>query len=143
MNCCMLLGNLTRDPEVKFLTSGTAVAEFSIACNESWKDANGQKKEKVHYFDCVAFGKRGEAIGKYFTKGKKILIEGKLSQDRWDDKESGKPRSKVRINVQQFHFLPDGKGRDSNQDARQAISGEGDQTQPTWIDPDEGREVPF
>lgn len=143
MNYVVLLGNLTRNPELKHLTSGTALAEFGIAVNENYKDKSGAKVEKVHFFDCVAWGRTGEVIAEYFQKGKKILIEGKLTFEQWEDKSSGAKRSKVRVNVQRFHFLPDGKGRDSNQDARQSMSGEENQAQPAWQDTDNGQDVPF
>ena len=143
MNNVQLLGNLTRDPEVKYLTSGTAVGEFSIALNEKWKDkSSGQMKEKVHYVECKAWGATAENIAKYFAKGRKILVEGKLNYESWEDKESGKKRSKLTVTVGRFYFLPDGKGRDSNQDARQSMSGE-DNQEPQWADSGDGNSVPF
>lgn len=142
MNHWTGLGNLTRDPELKHLPNGNPLCQFGIALNETWKDASGAKKEKVHFIDCTAWGKTAENIAKYFSKGKKILIEGKLNYESWDDKTSGAKRSKLTVTVGRFHFLPDGKGRDSNQDARQAQSGE-DNQEPAWVDDGSGSEVPF
>lgn len=140
MNYTVQMGNLTRDPEVKHLPSGTSVTEFGIAVNESYKDKSGSKVEKVHFFDCFAWGRVGEVISEYFKKGKKILLYGSLAFEQWEDKSGGK-RSKIRIKVAGFDFLPDGKGRDSNQDARQSMSGE-DNQEPAWVD-EKGGDVPF
>jgi single-strand DNA-binding protein len=104
-NHVVLVGNLTRDPELKFLPSGTALCEFAIAVNRRWTDAKtSEKKEEVSFFDCVVWAKGAEIFAKYMTKGKPCLIDGELRQERWEDKDGGK-RSRVKINVQNFQFL--------------------------------------
>jgi single-strand DNA-binding protein len=107
-NKVVLLGNLTRDPETRAAGSGT-VTVFSIAVNDTWvKD--GERQERTNFIECEAWGPRGETISKYFSKGRQILVEGSLKQDTWDDKETGKKRSTLRVSVQGFSFVNDGKG---------------------------------
>jgi len=104
MNVCILKGNLTRDPESKFLPSGDAVCDIGVAVSEVWYDKKDQKQERTSFFDCTAFGKSAESIGTFFKKGKPILIEGKLVQDMWEDKESGQKRSKIKIKIERWEF---------------------------------------
>lgn len=107
VNIAIVSGNLTRDPELRYSASGTGFCKFTVAVNDNWKGKDGDKREKVYFLDCVAFGKTGETIATHFKKGKKILIEGKITQDRFEDKETGKKRSSVSITVQTFHFMGD------------------------------------
>ena len=108
-NRVVLLGNLTRDPETKSTTGGQSVTSFSIAVNDTWvKD--GERQERVNFIDCEAWAGRGETIAKYFSKGRQILIEGRLRQDSWEDKETGKKRSAIRVIVDAFSFVNDNKG---------------------------------
>ena len=109
-NRVILLANLTRDPEVRYLPSGSAVASFSVAVNERYKPKDGEAKETVHYFDIVAFGKTAENCGQYLGKGDAVLIEGRLQQRRWEEKEGGAKRSKVEVVVQTVNFMPKRSG---------------------------------
>jgi single-strand DNA-binding protein len=104
-NRVIVVGNLTRDPELSYLPSGQAVCKFGLACNERYNDKSGQKVEKVHFFDVTAWAKTAELVAKYLTKGKPALIEGKLSQDRWQDKDTQANRSKVYIVAERVQFL--------------------------------------
>jgi single-strand DNA-binding protein len=104
-NKVLLMGNLTRDPQLKYLPSQTAVAEFGIACNRKFKSAQGEDREEVTFVDCSAFGKTGELINQYFTKGKPIFIEGRLKYDSWEDKQGGGKRSKMTVIVENFQFI--------------------------------------
>ncbi len=104
-NKVILCGHLTRDPEIRFLAKGTAVGEFGIGVNRQWKDADGNKQQEVSFFNCAAFGKTAEVIGEYFRNGAAILIEGRLKQDQWEDKQSGQKRQAVKIIVEGFSFL--------------------------------------
>jgi single-strand DNA-binding protein len=104
-NQVILLGNLTRDPQLKYLPSQTAVAEFGIACNRKFKTQSGEDKEEVTFVDCSAFGKTGELINQYFTKGKPIFIQGRLKYDSWEDKQGGGKRSKMSVIVENFQFI--------------------------------------
>ncbi len=104
-NKVLLMGNLTRDPQLKYLPSQTAVAEFGVACNRKFKSATGEDREEVTFVDCAAFGKTGEVINQYFTKGKPIFIEGRLKYDQWEDKQGGGKRSKMSVVVENFQFV--------------------------------------
>lgn len=106
LNRVMLAGNTTRDPELRHLPTGnTAVCSFGLAVNEKWKDRDGNAKESVTFVDCEAWGKTGEAIAKFFTKGKPIFIEGKLKLDTWKDKTDGSNKSKLKVVVENFQFV--------------------------------------
>ena len=105
-NRVILGGNITRDIEVRYLpTSNTAVASFGIAINRKWKDSSGELKEEVTFVDCEAFGKTAENIGKFFSKGKPILVEGRLRLDAWKDKTDGSNRSKLKVVIDTFEFV--------------------------------------
>jgi single-strand DNA-binding protein len=105
LNRVFLMGNLTRDPQVKFLPSQTQVAEFGIAMNRKFKGQDGSDREEVTFVDITAFGKTAELINQYFTKGKPIFIEGRLKYDQWDDKNGGGKRSKLTVVVDNFQFI--------------------------------------
>ncbi|WP_456390268.1 single-stranded DNA-binding protein [Hydrogenimonas sp.] len=141
MNTIIILGNITKDIELKYLPSGSAIANFSIAYNESYKDSSGTKKESTSFFDVSAFGKRAEVINQYFKKGKPILIRGTLKQDSWTTND-GQKRSKVFIVLDDFDFLPcKGEGRDNGQQpSRQQQAAPQQQSAPSDIDDDE---IPF
>ncbi|MBQ3325756.1 single-stranded DNA-binding protein [Candidatus Saccharibacteria bacterium] len=108
----VIMGNLTRDPENRSTTSGTNVTSFSVAVNRSYKDSGGNQKEDVSFFDCTAWGKMGETIAQYAKKGTGILLSGRLSQQTWEDKNSGQKRSRVEIVVEDFNFVGGGNGGD-------------------------------
>jgi single-strand DNA-binding protein len=109
-NKVILLGNLTRDPEVRYTPSGTAVASFAIAVNRKYKQGE-ETKDEVSYIDIVVFGKTAENCGQYLNKGDAILVEGRLQQRRWDDKDSGQKRSKVEVVAQTVNFMPKRSGQ--------------------------------
>jgi len=104
-NKVILMGNLTRDPQLKYLPSQTAVAEFGLAMNRKFKSASGEDREEVTFVDCAAFGRTGEVINQYFQKGKPIFIEGRLKYDQWEDKQGGGKRSKMSVVVENFQFV--------------------------------------
>lgn len=108
LNKVFLYGNLTRDPEVKALPSGTQVANFSIATNRVYKDKNGQKQESVEFHNIVAFGKLAELIGQYLKKGRPIFVEGRIQTRSWDDQTSGQKRYKTEVVLENFQFGPSG-----------------------------------
>ena len=112
LNRVILVGRLTRDPELKYTPAGMPVASFSLANNRSYS-TGGEKKEQVSYFDCVAWSKLGEIITEYCKKGKMIAVEGRLQQRRWDDQDGNK-KSKVEVVVENFQFLSPGKGQDED-----------------------------
>ena len=116
------MGNLTRDPEVRYTSSGTAIAKLGIAVNRYWSNKDGQKQEETTFVDVDAFGKQAETIGQYLKKGRPIMIEGRLKLDQWDDKQTGQKRSKLGVTLENFQFLDsrgEGGGGDfSNESSR-------------------------
>ena len=103
MNKVQILGTITRDVELRYTQSGSAIANFGIAYNDKWKDQSGQVKEKAHFFDVSAFGKKGEALNQYFSKGQRILIDGSLDFQQWE--KDGQKHSKVSIKLDNFDFI--------------------------------------
>lgn len=109
LNRVMLMGNLTRDIELKTIGSGTSVARIGLAINRSWTTPDGEKKEEVTFVDCEAWGKQAEVMAKFLSKGRPVYIEGRLKLDQWQDKESGANRTAMRVVVEGFQFI-DSKG---------------------------------
>lgn len=107
-NKVILMGNLTRDPEVRTTPNGQSVANFSLAVNRSWKGADGNQQESVSYIDCVAWARTGEVIAQYMQKGRPILVSGRLEQRSWE--QDGQKRSKVEVIVEDFNFVGGGSG---------------------------------
>jgi len=105
LNKVLLMGNLTRDPQLKYLPSQTAVVDFGLAVNRRWKGQNGEDREETTFVDCSAFAKTAEVINQYFTKGKPIFIEGRLKYDTWEDKQGGGKRSKLSVVIENFQFI--------------------------------------
>lgn len=114
-NQVILIGNLTRDPELRVTPKGTSICQFGIAVNRTYKDEAGNSKEEVNFFDIEAWGKQGEIISKYLSKGRPIFVQGRLRQDTWDDKATGQKRSKIKIVLEGFQFIGsrDGGGAQS------------------------------
>ena len=110
LNKVMLMGNLTRDPEIKYTPKGTAIANFGLAVNRNYTTEGGEKREEVTFIDLEAFGRTAEVIGEYFKKGRPIFIEGRLKLDSWDDKQTGQKKSKLRVIVDSFEFLGSREG---------------------------------
>jgi single-strand DNA-binding protein len=102
-NKVVLMGNLTRDPELRTTPNGQNVASFSLAVNRSWKNANGEQQEAVDYIDCNIWGKPAEIITQYMKKGSGILVSGRLQQRSWE--QEGQKRSKVEVVVEDFNFV--------------------------------------
>lgn len=105
LNKVMLMGNLTRDPEIKYTPKGMAIANFGIAINRVWSNEAGEKQEEVSFIDIEMFGRKAEVVGEYFKKGKPIYIEGRLKLDSWEDKTSGQKKSKLKVVGETFEFL--------------------------------------
>lgn len=104
-NKVILVGNLTRDPQLKYLPSQMAVAEFGLAVNHKYKTKNGEDREEVLFIDVSAFGKQAEIINQYCTKGRPLLVEGRLKYDTWEDKQGGGKRSKHSVVIDNFQLL--------------------------------------
>jgi single-strand DNA-binding protein len=109
LNKVMLIGNLTRDPELRYTPKGTAVADISLAINRVWNNEQNQKQEETIFVDVTLWGRQAELAQQYLTKGRGAYIEGRLQMDTWDDKETGKKRSKLKVIGESLQFLPDGR----------------------------------
>ena len=109
LNKVMLIGNLTRDPELRVTPKGTAICTFSIAVNRKFKDDSGGEREEVTYVDIEAWGKSGENISKYCTKGRPLFVEGRLRLDQWEDKTTKEKRSRMKVVLENFQFLGGGR----------------------------------
>jgi single-strand DNA-binding protein len=126
-NRVLLLGNLTRDPALKYTPSQMAVCEFGVACNRKFRTAQGEDREEVTFVDVTAWGKQAEVINQYMTKGKPIFIEGRLKYDQWEDKNGGGKRSKLTVVVENFQFIGgrDGGGGGGGGDQGRSYDREG------------------
>ena len=109
LNKVLLIGNLTRDPDVRMMSNGRPVCNFGLALNRSYKDGEGNRKDETTFVEVESFGPRAEAVGRFFTKGRSIFIEGRLKLDQWESKE-GEKRSALRVVLDSFEFV------DSKQD---------------------------
>ncbi len=104
-NKVLLLGNLTRDPQLSYTPNQTAVVDFGVATNRRWTGQDGSQREETCFVDCRAFGRTAENINKFFSKGKPIFIEGRLTFESWTAQDGSK-KSKLRVTVENFQFLP-------------------------------------
>ena len=112
LNKVLLIGNLTRDPELRTLPSGMAVCNFGMAINRNFTDREGNRREETTYVDIESFGKQAETISKYMTKGRGIFVEGRLRLDQWET-PTGDKRSKLRVVLDNFQFIG-GRSDDDN-----------------------------
>lgn len=130
-NKVILMGNLTRDPELRVTPSGLQICKFSIAINRVFSTADGERREEVTYVDLDSFGKQADVISKYMTKGRSIMVEGRLKLDQWDDKNTGEKRSRLGVVVENFQFLGDGRRDSGSGDSMPgAASGNYDEVSP-------------
>lgn len=126
LNKVLLMGNLTRDPELRVTPKGTPICQFSLAINRQFKMESGESREEVIYVDIEAWGKQGETIAKYVTKGRPLFVEGRLRLDQWEDKNTKEKRSRMKVVLENFQFLGDSRGGAGGGGA--APAGEVDQT---------------
>jgi single-strand DNA-binding protein len=103
-NRVILLGNLTRDPQLRYLPNNTAVCDFGLALNRTWRDRDGNQREEVCFVDCSAFARPAEVINQYMSKGRQLLVEGRLKFDTWTGQD-GQRRSKLSVVVENFQFV--------------------------------------
>lgn len=146
-NKVVLVGNLTRDPELRYTPKGTAIAKIGIAVNRVWTTDSGEKKEDVTFVDVDVFGRTAENVGQYMRKGRPILIEGRLKLDQWDDKQSGQKRQKLGVVAEAVQFL--GSAQDSerpqgsSQERRQPAAAAPPADPVAGDNPPESDDVPF
>ena len=104
-NKCILGGAITRDPEIRYSTKGSAVCGFGIAMNREWKSEAGEKKKEVTFVDVTVFGRQAEVVAQYFKKGSPILLEGRLKLEQWEDKQTHQKRSALKVILESFSFV--------------------------------------
>lgn len=114
INKAIVLGNLTRDPELKSLPSGQKVCSFSVATNRTWKDQSGQKQEAVDYHNIACFGKQAEIVAQWMKKGSQIYVEGRMTTRSWDDKDTGKKMYRTEIVAENVQFGSKGSSGSGN-----------------------------
>src|SRR5476649_2869476 len=147
-NKVILMGNLTRDPELRYTPKGTAIAKVGLAINRNWTSESGEKKEEVTFVDVDIFGRTAENVGQYMRKGRLILVEGRLKLDQWDDKQTGQKRSRLGVVAETVQFLGSapgaGEGGSVAQAARPARPAVAPAAEPVEGDgPPESDDVPF
>ncbi|MCL2001190.1 MAG: single-stranded DNA-binding protein, partial [Planctomycetes bacterium] len=104
-NKVILIGNLTRDPELRYTPQGTAVADLRLAITTVRGRSGSERKEETLYIDCTVWDRQAETCSEYLSKGRPVLVEGRLIEDQWQDKETGERRSRVKVYVQNVQFL--------------------------------------
>lgn len=109
-NKVILAGNLTRDPELRYTPKGTAVARITLAVNRTYTGEDGQKKEEVSFVDVDVWGRQAEVIAQYMKKGRPLLVEGRLKQDTWEDKNTKQKQSKLKVVLESFSFIDSNRG---------------------------------
>jgi single-strand DNA-binding protein len=148
LNRVLLIGNLTRDPEVRYTPKGTAVAEIGLAVNRIYSGEDGEKKEETTFVDVTLWARQAEIAGQYLKKGRPVFIEGRLQLDTWDDKQTGQKRSRLRVVSESLQLLgsrPEGESSSSAAPARRP-SAAAPPSRPEPRDPDldaEPDDIPF
>ena len=121
-NRIVLVGNLTRDPQLSYTPQNTPVCKFGLATNRRWRDREGNPQDEVCYVDCTAFGQRAETFNQYMSKGRQVLVEGRLQFQQWTTQE-GQKRSKHEVVVDNFTFLGGGRGEAGGPGAEEVGAG--------------------
>ena len=135
-NKVILIGHLTREPQLSYLPSQTSVCEFGMAINRVFKKQDGSEGKEICYVDCQMFGKRAEVVNKYFKKGDPIFVEGRLKFDQWNAQDGSK-KSKLRVFVENFEFVGERKAKEPEPEAQHAPPDE-----PT-VPPMDDTQIPF
>src|SRR6476619_7495807 len=145
-NKVILLGNLTRDPEVRYTPKGSAVADLGIAVKRQYTLENGEKREEVTFVDVVLWARTAEIAGEYLKKGRPVLIEGRLQLDTWDDKQSGQKRSKLKVvgeGLQLIGSRPSGGGGGTGDEMEGSGAVRANRTAPPKSPAPDDDEIPF
>ncbi len=125
-NKVFLMGNLTRDPDLRYMPNGTAVANFGLAVNRKWKSGDGSDREETLFIDVTAFARQAEVMSEHLSKGRPVFIEGRLRLEQWEDRQSGQKRSKHTVTVENFQFIGSpvgggGKGEVAEESSEQRV----------------------
>lgn len=142
LNKVFLIGNLTRDPELRVTPKGTAICQFGLAVNRQFKDESGATRDETTFIDIEAWGKQGELVAKYLTKGSPAMVEGRLKLDQWEDKQSGQKRSKLKVVLDNVQFLSTRGGATGGAAGQPASSDDVDQTSPERHAPSQRTSAP-
>ena len=140
-NKVLLMGNLTRDPQLSYTPNQTAVVDFGLATNRKWTAQDGNQREETCFVDCRAFGRMAENINKFFKKGKPIFLEGRLTFDSWTAQDGSK-KSKLRVTVENFQFLP-GTGGPAPDQPEQGFDSEAGPPRGHGNEPVPDSDIPF
>ncbi len=139
VNKVLLMGNLTRDIELKHTPSDQAVATIGLAINRRFRTREGENREETTFVDCEAWGRTAEVMSQYLSKGRPVFVEGRLKLDQWEDRETGKNRSKLKVVIESFEFVDSkGTGGEQTEPAAAAASGSGPQHEPI-----DEKDIPF
>ena len=141
VNKVILIGHLTRDPELRYSQSGTAFCKFGIAVSRTYK-VGDEKRESTCFVDCTAFGRTGEVVDQYVKKGDPLFVEGRLDLQQWDDKQTGQKRSKLEVAVENVQFLGSGGSKKSGKPKEKEPEPVGGRAERYGSDVDRGRAVP-
>ena len=142
VNKVILIGNLTRDPQLSYLPSQTAVVEFGLATNRNWTSKDGEKKSEACFLDCRAFGRQAETLAKYVQKGSPLYIEGHLKLDQWQAND-GSNRQRIRVVIEGFQFLGSSEGGGGQQQRERPSTGGGANPDHQESRPAEDDGIPF
>ncbi len=140
LNRVILIGNCTREPELKYTPKGTAVADIGLAVNRVSTTDSGEKREEVTFLDVTLWGRQAEIAGEYLRKGKPVCIEGRLQMDTWDDKATGQKRSKIKVVCENLQLLGSREGGEQREQSQPKHSGK---PLPTRPPPEPDFEPPF
>ncbi len=139
LNKAIVIGNLTRDPELRSLPTGIKVCSFSVATNRVWKDKNGARQESADYHNVVVFGRQAETVAQYMKKGSSILVEGRMQTRSWDDKTSGEKKYRTEIIADRTQFGPKGGAAPSGGTSSAGGASKG----PSAASPDESDSIEY
>ena len=143
-NKVILMGNLTRDPELRYTPKGTAVARITLAVNRTYTLEGGEKKEEVSFVDVDVWGRQAEVISQYMKKGRPLLVEGRLKQDTWEDKNTKQKQSKLNVVLESFSFVDSNRSGEGAPPAPRPAAGTTPAPEATEADATpEGDDVPF
>ncbi|MCK4386717.1 MAG: single-stranded DNA-binding protein [Candidatus Pacebacteria bacterium] len=140
LNKVIIIGNLTRDPELRAIPSGAQITNFSVATNRVWKDKDGNKQESAEFHNITVYGRQAEAVAQYLKKGQSVLIEGRIQTRSWEDKETGKKMYRAEIIAERVQFGPKKDGAVSNFNSGSKPQNKGQENKPRTND--EGIEYP-
>jgi single-strand DNA-binding protein len=143
LNKVIVLGNLTRDPELRYTPKGTAVGEIGVAINRVWNNEQGQRQEETTFVDVTLWGRHAELAQQYLTKGSGVFIEGRLQIDTWEDKATGQKRSKLKVVGENLQFMPDGKQRERSAPAADSAPRREAAPAASTADYDDEEDIPF